>query len=285
MFTPPNRTSPSFTPSTSAPHHPRRRPGALPPRSSLSNSFSFHPDTPPSAINDISVDLSFDAGVHDAESSFFGVRPQVRTRMVKEGHGSLAQVSPRYRPSKPSEADGKISSIALDSPSSHRTERSGHTAKPNDGRSKSRLASKQSKEASNGSDERMEASSSVTRVSPRKRSQREDDSLLLERPPSHPIEDELDDGEGEGERSWGMVDSMRLWRHDAIMQHLYETAAFWGDKILSWTGQSSSLLGHCSWTDDPACEQPIQTTLSGWHKHTSSRDTTSVRRNYCSNRS
>lgn len=34
-----------------------------------------------------------------------------------------------------------------------------------------------------------------------------------------------------------MVDSMRLWRHDAIMQHLYETAGFWGDKILSWTGE------------------------------------------------
>ncbi|KAF9818560.1 hypothetical protein IEO21_02665 [Rhodonia placenta] len=28
---------------------------------------------------------------------------------------------------------------------------------------------------------------------------------------------------------------MRLWRHDALMQHLYDTAAFWGDKIVSWT--------------------------------------------------
>ncbi|KAI0300772.1 hypothetical protein BC826DRAFT_990349 [Russula brevipes] len=34
---------------------------------------------------------------------------------------------------------------------------------------------------------------------------------------------------------WGMIDRMRLWRHDALMQHLYDTAAFWGDKILSWT--------------------------------------------------
>ena len=34
---------------------------------------------------------------------------------------------------------------------------------------------------------------------------------------------------------WGMVDRMRLWRHDALMQHLYDTAAFWGDKVLSWT--------------------------------------------------
>ncbi|KIY44125.1 TPR-like protein [Fistulina hepatica ATCC 64428] len=32
-----------------------------------------------------------------------------------------------------------------------------------------------------------------------------------------------------------MVDRMRLWRHDALMQHLYETAIFWGDKVLSWT--------------------------------------------------
>jgi anaphase-promoting complex subunit 6 len=37
---------------------------------------------------------------------------------------------------------------------------------------------------------------------------------------------------------WGMVDRMRLWRHDALMQHLYDTAAFWGDKVLSWTSTS-----------------------------------------------
>ncbi|KAJ8586943.1 TPR-like protein [Rhizopogon salebrosus TDB-379] len=43
------------------------------------------------------------------------------------------------------------------------------------------------------------------------------------------MESDNEDGE------WGMVDRMRLWRHDALMQHLYETAAFWGDKILSWT--------------------------------------------------
>ncbi|TFY83527.1 hypothetical protein EWM64_g474 [Hericium alpestre] len=41
--------------------------------------------------------------------------------------------------------------------------------------------------------------------------------------------------EDEEEFEWGMVDRMRLWRHDALMQHLYETAAFWGDKIVSWT--------------------------------------------------
>ena len=47
-------------------------------------------------------------------------------------------------------------------------------------------------------------------------------------------EEDFDDDDGE----WGVVDRMRLWRHDALMQHLYETAAFWGDKILSWTSTS-----------------------------------------------
>ncbi|KAI0067340.1 TPR-like protein [Artomyces pyxidatus] len=41
--------------------------------------------------------------------------------------------------------------------------------------------------------------------------------------------------EDEEDIEWGMVDRMRLWRHDALMQHLYDTAAFWGDKIVSWT--------------------------------------------------
>ena len=44
--------------------------------------------------------------------------------------------------------------------------------------------------------------------------------------------------EQEEEVEWGMVDRMRLWRHDALMQHLFDSAAFWGDKILSWTSES-----------------------------------------------
>ena len=49
---------------------------------------------------------------------------------------------------------------------------------------------------------------------------------------------ETDDEETNDKRSyWTMVDRMRLWRHDAIWQHLYETAAFWGDKVLSWTSE------------------------------------------------
>lgn len=51
-----------------------------------------------------------------------------------------------------------------------------------------------------------------------------------------------DEGEDDStDYEWGMVDRMRLWRHDALMQHLYETAAFWGDKILSWTSTCPSL--------------------------------------------
>ncbi|KAI0925830.1 hypothetical protein AcV5_008457 [Taiwanofungus camphoratus] len=48
-----------------------------------------------------------------------------------------------------------------------------------------------------------------------------------------------DDGDrqvGDGEvYEWGIVDRMRLWRHDALLQHLYDTAVFWGDKIVNWT--------------------------------------------------
>ena len=54
-----------------------------------------------------------------------------------------------------------------------------------------------------------------------------------------------DDGEDKGkekekdeEPEWPAIDRMRLWRHDALMQHLYDTAAFWGDKIVSWTSTS-----------------------------------------------
>jgi anaphase-promoting complex subunit 6 len=49
--------------------------------------------------------------------------------------------------------------------------------------------------------------------------------------------DDEDDDEEQEEYEWDTVDRMRLWRHDALMQHLYETAAFWGDKIVSWTSR------------------------------------------------
>ncbi|KAF9565181.1 TPR-like protein [Agrocybe pediades] len=53
------------------------------------------------------------------------------------------------------------------------------------------------------------------------------------------FQDSEDDADDESEYEWGMVDRMRLWRHDALMQHLYDTAAFWGDKILSWTNDAN----------------------------------------------
>lgn len=48
-------------------------------------------------------------------------------------------------------------------------------------------------------------------------------------------EDELDELEGDARA--GMIASMRTWRNDAAIHNLYETAAFWADKILSLTGE------------------------------------------------
>jgi hypothetical protein len=33
-----------------------------------------------------------------------------------------------------------------------------------------------------------------------------------------------------------MEDKLRYWRHDAYLKNLYETAAFWGNKVVSITG-------------------------------------------------
>ena len=46
--------------------------------------------------------------------------------------------------------------------------------------------------------------------------------------------DDADDEDDVG-NSRGIVDRMRMWRHDALMQHQYDSAAFWGDKIVTWT--------------------------------------------------
>lgn len=59
-----------------------------------------------------------------------------------------------------------------------------------------------------------------------------DESEFVEEEEDEGEEDEGEEGDMEG------VDRMRSWRHDAMMQHLYEAAAFWGDKILSLTGLS-----------------------------------------------
>ncbi|KAF7973502.1 hypothetical protein HWV62_15008 [Athelia sp. TMB] len=90
----------------------------------------------------------------------------------------------------------------------------------------------------------LDPNRSVLHASPLRSSPR-----AYRRPPQsasrHPLAndttDVFQDSDAEGyddsdeEYEWGMVDRMRLWRHDALMQHLYETAAFWGDKIVSWT--------------------------------------------------
>jgi hypothetical protein len=82
------------------------------------------------------------------------------------------------------------------------------------------------------------------------------------------LETEQDDDDDDDDGEWGMVDRMRLWRHDALMQHLYETAAFWGDKILSWTSTS------CPKMDFPQLHsqyalKTIPTMRFGWLRHTS----------------
>lgn len=40
--------------------------------------------------------------------------------------------------------------------------------------------------------------------------------------------------------SWDLIRRMRMWRQDAIIQHLYQTAVFWGDKILAWSSELRS---------------------------------------------
>ncbi|WVW85785.1 hypothetical protein I302_107823 [Kwoniella bestiolae CBS 10118] len=243
MFTPPNPSSSSNPPgisyspipSTSVHRHHRRN---LPARSSLSNSFSFAP-TPAHDHQSTLGDISLDEG---SDLSFsFSYPSKTRNRrtrndgngngsfiggdVVEQGNRGISQVSPRVR--------------------SHASSR---TATPSGIRNlpKSRL-----RETSPGPPSR------TRRTSPRKKAQTKDNLELVT---TDEDEEEVgiaqqggEEPEQEEEKSWSMVDSMRLWRHDAIMQHLYETAAFWGDKILSWTGdpndafwlaQTHFLTGH-----------------------------------------
>lgn len=56
-------------------------------------------------------------------------------------------------------------------------------------------------------------------------------------------EEEFEEEEDTGSPSeWSTIDRMRLWRHDALLQHLYDTAAFWGDKIVSWTNDPNDVF-------------------------------------------
>lgn len=81
------------------------------------------------------------------------------------------------------------------------------------------------------------ASGSTNTTRPRRPSafasgQNPDDSFL---------ESELGDQEEE-ELEWTMVERMRNWRNDAMTQHLYGTAEFWGSKVFGMTGELSSYL-------------------------------------------
>jgi len=40
---------------------------------------------------------------------------------------------------------------------------------------------------------------------------------------------------------WTLVDRLRNWRNDAMTQHLYDSAKFWGGKVLELTGASARL--------------------------------------------
>lgn len=224
MFTPPgpghhaDSSSISFSP-LPANINPRRRQAA---RSSLSASFSFAPILDAShdlsATSDGEPSFSFSApsapGQRGAGSRRTGAgtagghahfSPAAFRHVVDQGNRGMAQVSPRAKP--------------RGSPASQRSGGSGRTVTmiPKDApRTRSRLAE--------------ESSPEPIRRSPRKRTQTDEQADVDE------------DEEADSERTWSMVDSMRLWRHDAIMQHLYETAAFWGDKILSWTGERVASL-------------------------------------------
>ncbi|ORX38717.1 hypothetical protein BD324DRAFT_622052 [Kockovaella imperatae] len=233
---PSSSSSSSHTPSAPGPAHRRR---ALPPRSSLSNSFSFAPPPitpahPTSAtIGGHAMDVSDIIQDGDTSYSFsYAAMPRTATRIAAQGNRGIAQVSPRVRPSS-------SSSAAPHRPSSESARARTTIPRHRDAQKRrSRLADRSSPER-------------AEKVSPRKRTIRgaeEMDEEQEEEEEGGGEEDEEDEG-----KTWDMVDSMRLWRHDAIMQHLYDTAAFWGDKILSWTAdpndafwlaQTHFLTGH-----------------------------------------
>ena len=237
MFTPPNPNRSQSAHSLLTPNSTRRRP--LPARSSLSNSFSLTPQH----------NNGWDVSIEDLDTSsvsFAHVRR--RLSISEQGNRGIGQVSPRLHPlsrrgstssrtvlpPRPSSATGS----AHDRPSSQN-----QAPVP---RVRSRLG-------------HSTPDINVTRrTSPRKKtlqrqqpqstqlpSDEEEEEMMGQHigvGAQEDTEDEDEDDDAE-DMSWGMIDSMRLWRNDAIIQHLYETAGFWGDKILSWTGRSFTLFG------------------------------------------
>lgn len=84
------------------------------------------------------------------------------------------------------------------------------------------------------------------------------------------------DGEDGAEPCFTLVDRMRNWRNDAMTQHLYGTAEFWGSKVFGLTGRLQLL--HCSRARPTSQLTPVKqatrTTPSGWRRPTSSRIST-----------
>lgn len=57
---------------------------------------------------------------------------------------------------------------------------------------------------------------------------------------THEIPEDVEEEEyysdsSSGEVTWELVDRMRVWRNDALNQHLYSTAIFWGSKVFTKT--------------------------------------------------
>lgn len=67
---------------------------------------------------------------------------------------------------------------------------------------------------------------------------------------------------------WTMVDRMRNWRNDAMTQHLYDSAKFWGVKVLEMTGARGDCRSECCARADLVKTQATRTTLSGSRRST-----------------
>ena len=81
-------------------------------------------------------------------------------------------------------------------------------------------------------------------------------------------------------QSSSQVQRLRLWRHDALVQHQYETAAFVADKVWHMTGRDQ--LGIDKLYFVLTVLQAIPTMPSGSPRHTSTPVTSLARRAYCS---
>lgn len=228
MFTPPNPSQGSSSSGLFAPNSNRRRP--LPSRSSLSNTFSLTPQRQGNGEWDDSIEVEGGDDPDASNVSFAHVRRR-RLSITEQGNRGIGQVSPRLRPVNSRRGSESSRTIA--------TKPQAPFSASGQGRVRSRLGQ-----------QTPDNVTTRTRTSPRKRAQLQSQHSVSA-PVSTPVDDDMrsfsqrfngvgaedESDEEEEEVNWGMIDSMRVWRHDAIIQHLYETAAFWGDKILSWTGE------------------------------------------------